>query len=75
MRAGILNLGLLAALWVVCGGQCVAGEDEIDARIRKEDRPVAPALDGASAWINIEKPLTMAELKGKIVLMDFWTFG
>jgi hypothetical protein len=61
---------LLAALSIA-----VAGEDEIDARIRKEDRPVAPSLEGTSAWINVEKPLTMADLKGKIVLMDFWTFG
>ena len=47
----------------------------IDDRLKKADRPDAPALDGAAAWINVEKPLTMADLKGKIVLFDFWTFG
>ena len=32
-----------------------------------------PALDGAVAWLN-SKPLTAAELRGKVVLIDFWTY-
>ena len=28
----------------------------------------------ASSWIN-SKPLTIADLKGKVVLLDIWTFG
>ena len=64
-----MMLGLLAM------SVAAAGEDEIDARIRNAERPVAPSLEGASAWINMEKPLTIGDLKGKIVLMDFWTFG
>jgi len=32
-----------------------------------------PRLDGAVAWVN-SKPLTPAELRGKVVLIDFWTF-
>ena len=61
--------------WLLLTSLSLACADEIDDRLRKEDRPVAPELDGATAWINVEKPLTMAQLKGKIVLMDFWTFG
>jgi len=49
--------------------------DQIEEKIRKTDRPEAPDFDGALAWINAEKPLTIADLKGKIVLLDFWTFG
>lgn len=26
-------------------------------------------------WINTDRPLTLAELRGKIVLLDFWTYG
>ena len=33
-----------------------------------------PALDGALAWLN-SPPLTRAELRGKVVLFDFWTYS
>ena len=32
-----------------------------------------PSLDGASGWLN-SAPLTAAELRGKVVLVDFWTY-
>ena len=33
----------------------------------------APEISGQS-WLN-SKPLTLAELRGKVVLLEFWTFG
>lgn len=33
-----------------------------------------PSLDGAVQWLNSE-PLTAAQLKGKVVLVDFWTYS
>ncbi len=37
----------------------------------------APNFAGISAWLNTPggKPLTMASLKGKVVLVDFWTYS
>ena len=32
-----------------------------------------PSLDGAAGWLNSE-PLTPAGLRGKVVLVDFWTY-
>ena len=32
-----------------------------------------PSLRGAPAWLN-SKPLTQADLRGKVVLVDFWTY-
>lgn len=34
----------------------------------------APALDGAVTWLN-SPPLTKAQLKGKVVVVDFWTYS
>ena len=35
---------------------------------------VMPELTGATGWIN-SQPLTPAALKGKVVLVDFWTYS
>lgn len=34
----------------------------------------APEFSGINTWFNTA-PLTMAELKGKVVLIDFWTYS
>jgi DNA-binding beta-propeller fold protein YncE len=35
----------------------------------------APPLDGGTAWLNVARPLSWADLRGKVVLLDFWTYG
>jgi hypothetical protein len=34
----------------------------------------APEL-GNEIWINVPEPLRLADLRGKVVLIDMWTFG
>ncbi len=42
-----------------------------------QERPKvrAPEITGGRGWLNTDKPLSLAALKGKIVLLDFWTYG
>jgi thiol-disulfide isomerase/thioredoxin len=35
---------------------------------------VAPNFVGINAWLNSD-PLNIADLRGKVVLVDFWTFA
>jgi cytochrome c biogenesis protein CcdA/thiol-disulfide isomerase/thioredoxin len=43
-------------------------------RVPLKDYGAAPDLHDLSAWIN-SKPLTLESLRGKVVLVDFWTYS
>ncbi len=34
----------------------------------------APEFTGITKWLNTDHPLTLKELRGKVVLIDFWTY-
>lgn len=34
----------------------------------------APEFPPELDWLNTSRPLTMRELRGKVVLLEFWTF-
>jgi thiol-disulfide isomerase/thioredoxin len=72
---------LVAAILVTAIGAAVftAGEGAIMGRRTMPTAAHSPsggelaALDSATAWLNSE-PLTAASLRGKVVLIDFWTY-
>jgi hypothetical protein len=35
--------------------------------------PLAPDVNIGTDWLNTKKPLSLADLRGRIVLLDFWT--
>jgi NHL repeat./AhpC/TSA family. len=49
------------------GGSLMSVQDR--ARVR------APEITGGRGWLNTDKPLSIAALKGKFILLDFWTYG
>jgi cytochrome c biogenesis protein CcdA/thiol-disulfide isomerase/thioredoxin len=50
----------------------LAAEERL--RVELERLGEMPELAGGTAWLN-SPPLTRASLRGKVVLVDFWTFG
>lgn len=39
-----------------------------------KNRIPAPSLDGGTEWLNVAGPLELRDLRGKFVLLDFWTY-
>lgn len=38
------------------------------------ERIHAPELSGATAWLNTDRPVSIRELRGQVVILDFWTY-
>ncbi|MCB9951512.1 MAG: redoxin domain-containing protein [Planctomycetaceae bacterium] len=58
-------------------GNFVAADDaapEAPAENPFPGRIPAPSLDGGVEWYNTTDPISLKELRGKIVLLDFWTY-
>lgn len=51
----------------------LAGESHFEGS-KLQDYGQAPEFQGISQWLN-SKPLTLASLRGKVVLIDFWTYS
>jgi thiol-disulfide isomerase/thioredoxin len=67
----------------ILGLAIVLGAGFARAQEKKESEPKqpkvqegmpAPELEGGVAWLNTGRPLLLKDLRGKIVLLDFWTF-
>ena len=69
MRQILSILILLSAAAVFSGNSFGMKVYSKQAKVR------APELTGGKGWLNTDKPLSIAGLKGKIILLDFWTYG
>ena len=50
-------------------------QEGLDMPVQENQRLRAPELKGHRGWLNIDKPLSLSALRGKVVLLDFWTYG
>jgi thiol-disulfide isomerase/thioredoxin len=68
-RVAALVFSVVVAL--ACTRWATAGGDWLGAAPSSQ---ALPSLDGATAWIN-SPPLDAKSLRGKVVLVDFWTYS
>lgn len=70
--AGALVAGLLVGLAAV-GWSSAAATRSAPPPASSDDDTAKLNLDGGVAWLNTAGPLTAKDLKGKVVILDFWT--
>lgn len=69
-----LTLSLLILATATAAGVWLARRPAV-ALASETDGPLAPELSGGLGWINTDHPLRLADLRGQVVLLDFWTYG
>ncbi len=68
----VFTLVLLAML---CS-PCVAQDEPANPATENPfpGRFPAPSLDGGTEWLNCSGPISIKDLRGKVVILDFWTY-
>ena len=63
---------------LLCGGLSAQQED-FRREGKPEQRALKDPLEGKAppalqveSWLNTEKPIDLADLRGKVVVLDFW---
>ncbi|HWE02138.1 MAG TPA: thioredoxin-like domain-containing protein [Tepidisphaeraceae bacterium] len=71
MKSNFIAMMVVVALAAVAGVTATPG-----ARAADEGPAPARAADftGADGWLNTEKPISIKQLKGQVVILDFWTY-
>ena len=71
-------LGLLVLMLFGCAPQSDLSQPMEESAMPKvaslPDLGPAPELTN-DTWLNVDSPLRLSELRGKVVLIDMWTFG
>ena len=83
-RPAWLGIAVLAAvIAVACAGgsgdssltTTSDGADSDAGDPALNDSSAAPEFPAGHTWFNVSQPLSLADLRGKVVLLDFWTSG
>jgi len=56
-------------------GTNINSSDQNMSELQLQNLGKAPDFVGIDHWLNTPKPLSINDLKGKVVLVDFWTFS
>jgi hypothetical protein len=70
-------LSVAAFLITACAVTSPSSSEEVVLPIIAKTLPdlgAAPELTNET-WLNVDAPLRLADLRGKVVAIDMWTFG
>jgi hypothetical protein len=70
-RSPTLTLSLSLSLLAACA---IAPAQPTEVIVELPNLGPAPELTN-EVWLNTDEPLRLANLRGKVVLLDMWTFG
>jgi thiol-disulfide isomerase/thioredoxin len=69
--AALIGISLTGA---IIPGICDEASHTAPISVAAATQATAPDFTGINNWFN-SKPLNIADLRGKVVLVDFWTYG
>jgi len=65
-------LGAAAVLWAAAESGSAGAEGQFESPF--PNRIKAPEFPEGLAWVNTPRPVELRQLRGKFVLLDFWTY-
>ena len=74
LKIAIVIAAVLSGSAIYTQAQSVISRGSVMS-LQEKSRVRAPEIKGGRGWLNTDKPLSLAALKGKVVLLDFWTYG
>jgi thiol-disulfide isomerase/thioredoxin len=75
MRRVLVLVGVVALLSAACTGGSDASRPLPAKTSSAAGTAPAPEFPAGLDWLNVDHPLTLDDLRGKVVLLDFWTYG
>jgi len=70
---------LILLVLVICAGPQSAGPVDhasgASPALPHMNLVPAPEFPVDAEWVNTDQPLSLRQLRGKVVLLDFWTYG